>query len=344
MLDFPLINLDGISSFNYAGLALSQSMRTPGLVCPAVCKRLRNPLIRLLVAELTYVNIHSRVTEQSGEFHDDGKNANYPCKDGNNGYDEIYLKETKIKQKKCKAEDVDNSCSAVNENVQRCELLQNLHETDKYPKDKGKKRKRRSKDDRSHVSDEQCDMEQSRCEVVLEGIEHLVEEEKRDRKINKRKRNDELTKLGDISDSVTSVKRASDHIIRPEIPVRVSQENGIVSGIEMGINAETVQDNECLITKNTSTKRRRKRTRRHKETHKLEDKTKGEFTAGIMNPKKETPIRSVAAPRTHIRFSDCYGDVNIDTVNDKVDTIAPQTECEHTYTLHVNGEIGRAHV
>lgn len=249
----------------------------------------------------------------------------------------------KIKKKKCNASgDVDDSCSAVNKSVQRCELLQNLYESDKYPKDKGKKRKRKSKDNRSHVSGELCSMEQSGCEVVMEDIQHLVqeEEERMDRKICRRKGNDEDELDDGVSDSVTNVKRTSEHIItRPDIPVRESQENS-VSNLEIGINAETVQDNECLMTRDTGTKSRRKRTRRHKKNHKLEDrKMEREFSAGIVNPKRETFIHSVAAPRTHIRFSDKNGDVNIDIGNDKVETdrITSQTECEHACTSHVSG-------
>lgn len=301
-------------------------------------------LLRLLAVELTYVTVDSRVTERSWEFHVDRENANDSCKDDNNGYNQIYLKEKKIKKKKCDISgDIDDNCSAVNKSVQRCEPLQNLYENDKYPKDKGKKRKRKSKDNRSDVSGGSCSMEQSRCEVVLEDIQHLVqEEEERDRERCRRKGNDE-DKLGDgVSDSIMSVKKTSDHVItRPDIPVRESQDNSVVSNLKMGINAETVQDNECLITKDTGTKRRRKRTRQHKN-HKLEDdKAKREFPASIVNPKRETFIRSVAAPRTHIRFSDTNGDVNIDIVNDKVEThrITSQTEVEHTCTSHVSGEL-----
>lgn len=249
----------------------------------------------------------------------------------------------KIKKKKCStSRDVDDSCSAVNKSVQRCELLQNLCESDKYPKDEGKKRKRKSKDNRSHVSSELCSLEQSRCEVVIEDIQHLVQEEEEgmDRKICRRKGNDEDELDDGVSNSIMNVKRTSEHIItRPDIPVRESQENS-VSNLEMGINAESVQDNECLMTKDTGTKSRRKRTRRHKKNRKLEDrKMKRELSAGIVNPKKETFIRSVAAPRTHIRFSEKNGDVNIDIGNDKVETdcITSQTECEHTCTSNVSG-------
>jgi hypothetical protein len=342
VLDFYFINLDGINSCKCARVALSQSLRTRGVVCPAVvCK-----LLWLLAVELTYVIVDSRVTEQSGEFHD-RKNANDPCKNDDNGYNQVYSKEKKIRKKKCYVSgDVDDSCSAVNENVQGCDLLQNLYESDKYAKDKGKKRKRKQKsvDNRSHVSSETCVTEQSKCELVLEDSQHLVqEEEERDRKICRRKQNDE-DKLDDgVSDSVMSVKRKSEHVItRPDIPARESQENGVVSNIEIGVNAQTAQDNECLITKDTGTKSRRKRTRRHKKSHKLEDdKMKREFPASVVNPKRETPIRSVAAPRTHIRFSDTNGDMNVDVVNNKVEThrVASQTECENTCASHVSGEL-----
>ncbi|PNF22662.1 hypothetical protein B7P43_G07105 [Cryptotermes secundus] len=282
-----------------------------------------------------------KVTERSWDFHDDRENANAPCKEDNSDHNRIYLKEKIKKRKRNASGDVDDSCSAVNKSVHGCEPLQNLYESDKYPKDKDKKRKRKSKDNRSHVSSELCSMEQLRCEVVVEDIQHLVQEEEgMDRKICRRKQNGEDALNDDVSDPIMNVKRTSEHIItRPDIPVRESQENS-VSNLKMGINAETVQDNECLMTRETGTKSRRKRTRRHKKNHKLEDrKMKRESSADIVNPKRETFIRSVAAPRTHIRFSDKNGDVSIDVGNDKVETdrITSQTECEHTCTSHVSG-------
>lgn len=314
---------------------------------PCFVQKVEKPcLLQLFAVELTYVTVDSRVTEQSWEFHGDRENAKDPC-ENNNGYNQIYLKEKKIKKKKCDVSgDVDDSCSAVNKSVQRCELLQNLYESDKYPKDKDKKRKRKREVNGSHASGEPCSVEQSRCEVVLEDIQHLVQEEEeegKDRKTCRRKGNYE-DKLDDcVSDSIMSVKRTSECVItRPDIPVRENQENSVVSNLEMGMNIETVQGNEYLITKDTGTKSRRKRTRRHKNNHKLEDnKTKREFPASIVNPKRETLIRSVAAPRTHIRFSDTNGDMNIDIGNDKGEAhhITSQTECQRAGTSQVSGEL-----
>jgi hypothetical protein len=326
-----------------------------------VLRAVKPCLIWLLAAELTCA-VDSRVTKQSRQFRDDRTSADDPCKDDSNGYNEICSKDMKKKKKKCDVSGGADNSSAVNENVERNELQQNLYESDK-----GKKRK--SKGNRSDVSGEQA-----RCEVVLEHVHHQVGEEGRERKIRKRKINEEdknkigdsvsnsvmsimehvhhlvgeegrerkirkrksneedKNKIGDgVSDSVTSIKRISEYVTtRPDIPVRGS-----------GINTETAQDNEHLIAVDTSTKSQRKRTRRHKRKHDVgDDSVEREFPAVIVNPKRETPIRSVAAPRTHIRFSDSNGDTNVDAVNDKVEAcrVTSQTECERTDGGHVSSE------
>jgi hypothetical protein len=232
------------------------------------------------------------------------------------------LKDKKKKKKWDVSGGADNSLSAVNENVQRSELLMNVCESDEFPKDKGKKRKSKA----------------NRSSVVLEHAHHLVGEEGRERKIRKRKSNEEdENKIGDgVSDSVMSVKRTSEYVTtRPDIPVR-SEVNGVES-----IDTETVQVNEHLIAADTGTKSRRKRTRRHKKKHNVQDDdAKTEFPAVTANPKRETPIHSVAAPRTHIRFPDSNGDANVDTVNDEVEAchVTSHTECERTHADPVSSE------
>jgi hypothetical protein len=255
----------------------------------------------------------------------------------------MYLKDKKIRKKKCNISGgVDNSCTTVDEIVQMSKPLQNLYEGNKYPKDKGKKRK--SKGNGDNVLDKLCAVEQSRCEVGLEDVQNLVEEEGRERKMPKKEGNEEDNKVDDdIFYSIMNVNRTSEHVItRPDISARESQANGVMSSIKMDIITETIQDNEFSITKDTGAKHRRKRTRRHKKKHKVEDNNiRKDFQATFVEPRRETPIRSVAAPRTHIRFSDSNDNINIDTVKDKVETchIASQAESEHAYTSHVSSEL-----
>jgi hypothetical protein len=289
----------------------------------------------LLTAELTYVAVDSRVTKQSWQFHDDRKNADEACEDDDNVCNQIFLKEKKNKKKKYNISgDVDDSCRAVNENVERKELLQNMCESDECLRDKSKKRN--SKGKRSSMSGESCALEQSSREVVSEDVRH--EGEGRDRKIRKRKINEENEKLDDVSDSIMSAKRRSENVTtRADIPSRDNQVNGIVSSIRVDINTETIQGNANLITEDMGTKNRRKRTRRHKKKHNVEDDSvKRESPATVVNPKRDTLVHNVVAPRSHIRFSDW----NADTVNDKVETchITSQTECERTRAGLVSSE------
>lgn len=258
--------------------------------------------------------------EQNKECYNNKEDVDCRHKDGDSDYDQIYLKGHKIKKrKKHISGDVnDSSCNTVKDKVQKCETLPvNLEECAEYSKHKGKKRRKKNDDNRSCMSGEQYITEASKCEELLDGVQHLVEE-RRQRKMDKKEGNDRYVKLDDISSPVVCVTRTSEQVsVEPETPVRESQDNGILGSIEMGICA----DNESSLMKDTSTKRRRKRTRRHRKIHEPEqNETKGKLPASAENRGRGTFIQSVPAARTHIRFADWDGDMKTgSTVNDKVE-------------------------
>jgi hypothetical protein len=286
--------------------------------------------------------LFSRVVEQNKECCTDKEDDNCPCKDGDSGYNHIYLKEHKTKKKKYISGDVnDNSSNTEKESVWKCETLPvSLDKCTEYPKPKGKKRKKKSEDDRSCMSDEQYVTEKSKCKELLDGVQDLEEQE--NERINNKKENYGDTKSGgDIYNSVMTVTETSEQL-RSEIAMRESLENGITSSIEMGLCAETVQDNGSSQMKEISIKRHRKRIRQRKKNHGPEhNKTVGKFPASLVNPKREALIQNIAAPRTHIRFSDWDVDVNTDSLVDtKVETCdMSQMESKDAFTSHVSVQL-----
>lgn len=282
----------------------------------------------------------SRVVDQKRERDNEKNDVNCLCKNGDSGCDQICMKESKSKKKKRhNSDDMIVSCDTVNDDVQTCEALpKSLNESAECTKQKGKKRKKKGEDNVGCLSDEQYVKKKSRCVELLDGVQHALEE-KESRRRHGKNGNDVAVKLeSDMSGSVT---RGSDCVNTG--PGSDSLEGGVLSSIGAGSCAETVQDNGSLLTKDVKTKRRRKRTRRHKKDNASElRKTTESFSAGVTNSKIDTFIRSVAAPRTHIRFSDWNGDVNTETtVNSQVETYKcmPQMEIEPTCTSPVNVEI-----
>jgi len=277
---------------------------------------------------------------------DNEKNdVNCLCKNGDNGHDQICMKESKPKKKKHHISgDMIGSCDTVNEDVQTCGVLPNsLNESAECAKQKVKKRKKKVEDNVGCLPDEWYVTEEQWCDEGLwdNGVQHTLEEKGSKRRHGKNGNDVDMKLESDISGSVTSVIRGSECVSTG--PRNDRLEGGVLSSIGTGSSAETVQDNGNLLTKDTNTKRRRKRTRRHKKDNASEcSKTTGSFSASVTNPKIDTFIRSVAAPRTHIRFSDWDGDVStVTTVNPQVETYKcmPEMEFEPTCTSPVNVEV-----
>lgn len=277
-----------------------------------------------------------RVVEQNSVCNSEKNDVTCLCKNGDSGHDQICMQESKSKKKKCHISgDMNSNGDTVNEDVQTCEVLpKNLNESAEYTK--GKKRKKKG-DNMSCLSEEQYVTEKSWCEELSNGVQHTVE-----KKGSKRRRGRNGTEIdmrveSDISGCVMSIATGSECVKTG--PGSDSPVDGAASSIERGLHAETVQDNESLLTKDANTKRHRKRTRRHKKDRASEHSKRTEsFSAGVTNAKQETFIRSIATPRTHIRFSDWDGDVNTETtVNAQVEThnVMSQMEFEPTCTSPV---------
>jgi hypothetical protein len=281
----------------------------------------------------------SRVVEQKSVCDNEKNDGNYLCKNGDSGHDRICMKESKSKKKKRHISvDLIDGCNAVNEDVQACELLpKSLNDSAECTKQKVKKRKKKGEDNVGCLSDEQYVTEKSQSEELWDGVQHaLVEKETKKR--HEMNGNDVDMKLeSDISGSITRGSECAN-----TGPGNDSVEGGVLNSIGTGSSAETVQDNGSLLTKDANAKRRRKRTRRHKKGHASEhSKTTENLSANITDPKIDTFIRSVAAPRTHIRFSDWDGDVSTETtVNAQVETYKclPVLEFEPASST-VNGEV-----
>jgi len=269
---------------------------------------------------------------------DNEKNdVNFLCKNGDSGHDQICMKESKPKKKKRHISgDMIGSCDTVNEDIQTCAVLPKiLNESAECTKQKVKKRKKKGEDNVGCLSGEQYVTEKSRCEELWDGVQHALEEKESKRRNGKNGNDVDMKLESDISGSVT---RGSEFVNTG--PGSESLVVGVLSSIGTGSSAETVQDNGSLLTKGASTKRRRKRTRRQKK-HNASEPSK--ITESVTNPKIDTFIRSVAAPRTHIRFSDSDDDVSTETtVNAQVDTYKclPEMEFEPTCTSPVNVEVG----
>lgn len=256
----------------------------------------------------------SRVVEQNKECYNNKEDVN--CRHEDEDIDrQIYMKGHKAKKKKRKriSGDVnDINCSAVKGKVQKSETLPvNLEECAEYSEQKGKKRRKETHSNKRCMSDEQCVTEESKCEELSDGFRRSVEE-RRERKPDKREGNNVYVKSDDIPSSVASVTRASEQVtVGPKTPETGSRENG---SIEIGVCADAIPDNENSPTKDGGTKRRRKRTRRHKKDREPEqNETKGKLPVSVEDHRRGTFIQSVTAARTHIRFSD------FDEGNDKVE-------------------------
>jgi hypothetical protein len=272
----------------------------------------------------------SRVVEQNKECSKNKEDVNFQHKDGDSDNEQTYLKEhkTKRRRKHISGDINDGSCDTVKDKVQKCETLPiSMEECAEYSKNRSKKRKKKCEDNSSCMLDEQYVMEESEREELLDGAQHLVEEQ-REWKMGKKKGNDGYVKVDDISGSTVSVTRALEEVkMGPETTVRGNQENGILDSIKMDVLADTVPDNESSLMMDTSTKRPRRRTRRSKKKHKLEqNETKRELTANVGNCRKGTFIQSIAAACTHIRFADQDGGMNANSALN--DTVEAKVECE----------------
>jgi hypothetical protein len=276
--------------------------------------------------------------EQNNECDNEKNDVNYFCVNGDSGCDQMYMKKNKSKKGKHHVPgDTNSGCDTVNEDVQICEVLpKNLNEYAEYTKQKGKKRKKKGEDNVSCLSDEQHLAKKSQCEELLEGVQCALAEESKRR--HGKNGNDVDVKLDVISSCVTRGSECANTGSGSD-----SLEAGVVSSIATGCHAETVQRNESLVTEDTNTKRRRKRTRRHRKSCASEhSKTTESSQASVTNPKRETFIQSVAAPRTHIRFSDWDGDVSTENeVNDPFETynVTSQMEFKPACTSPVNVEV-----
>jgi hypothetical protein len=285
----------------------------------------------------------SRVVEQNRVCDNEKNDVTCICKNGDSGHDQICMKESKsMKKKRHISGDMNSNCDAVNEDVQTREVLpNNPNESAEYTKQKGKKRKKKGEDNVSCLSDELYVTEKSRYEEMLNGVQHTFEKKESKRRRGRNGNDVDMRLESDISSRATSVATGS--VCVKTGPGSDSLVDGVTSSIETGSHAETVQDNESLLTTDANIKRRRKRTRRHKKDSASEcSKTTESFAASVTNPKRETFIRNVAAPRTHIRFSDWDGDVNTETaVNAQVETHdgKSQMEFEPTCTSPVNVEV-----
>ena len=285
----------------------------------------------------------SRVMEQKRVCDNEKNDVNCLCKNGDSGHDQICMKESKPKKKKRHISgDMIGSCDTVNEDVQTCGVLpKSLNEDAECTKQKVKKRKKKGEDNVGCLSDERYVTIKSQCEELWDGVQPALEEKDSKRRYGRNGNDVDMKLESDISGSVTSVTRGSECVNTR--PGSDNLEGGVLSIIGTGSSAETVQDNGSLLTKDTNTKRRRKRTRRHKKDNASErSKTTGSFSASVTNPRTDTFIRSVAAPRTHIRFSDWDGDVSTEnTVNAQVETYKcmPEMEFEPTCTSPVNVEV-----
>ena len=283
----------------------------------------------------------SRVMEQKRVCDNEKNDVNCLYKNGDSGHDQICTKESKPKKKKRHISgDVISSCDPVNEEVQTCEVLpKSLNESAECTKQYIKKRKKKGEDNVGCLSDERSVTKKSQCEELWDGVQHALEEKESKRRHGKNGNDVDMKLESDISGSVT---RGSE-CVNTGPAGSDSLEAHVLSRIGTGSSAETVQDNGSLLTKDTNTKRRRKRTRRHKKDHASECSTTTEsFSASVTTPKIDTFIRSVAAPRTHIRFSDWDGDVSTETtVNAQVETYkcVPEMEFEPTCTSPVSVEV-----
>jgi len=282
----------------------------------------------------------SRVMEQNRVCDNENNDVNCLCKNGESGHDQICMKDSKPKKKKRHISgDMIGSCDTVNEDIQTCEVLRkSLYERAECTKQKVKKRKKKGEDNVGCLSDERYVTKKSQCEELWDGVQHALEDKESKRRHGKNGNDVDMKLENDISGSVT---RGSECVTTG--PGSDCLEGGVLSSIGTGSNAETVQDNGSLLTKDANTKRRRKRTRRRKKDHASErSKTTESFSASVTNPKIDTSIRSVAAPRTHIRFSDWDGDVSTETtLNAQVETYKcmPEMEFEPTCTSPVNVEV-----
>ena len=272
---------------------------------------------------------------------DNEKNdVNCLCKNGDSGHDQICMKESKPKKKKRHLSgDMIGSCDTVNEDVQTCGVLpKTLNESAECTEQKFKKKRKKGKDNVVCLSDEPYVTEKSQCEELWDGVQHALEEKDSKRRHGKNGNDVDMKLESDFSGSVT---KGSECVNTG--PGSDSVEGGGLSSIGTGSSAEIVQDNGSLLTKDANTKRRRKRTRRHKKDNASEcSKTTESFSASVTNPKTDTLIHSVAAPRTHIRFSDWDGDVSTGaTVNAQVEThkCMPEMEFEPTCTSPVSVEV-----
>lgn len=278
----------------------------------------------------------SRVMEQKSVCDNEKNYGNCLYKNEDSGHDQICTKESEPKKKKRHISgDMIGGCDTVNEEVQTCKVLpKSLNESGECTKQNIKKRKKKGEDNVGCLSDERSVTKKSLCEELWDGVQHALEEKQSKRRHGKNGNDVDVKLESDISGSVT---RGSECInTRPA--GSDSLEARVLSSIGTGSSAETVQDNGSLLTKDTNTKRRRKRTRRHKKDHASECSTTTEsFSASVTTPKIDTFIRSVAAPCTHIRFSDWDDDVSTETtVNAQVETYkcVPEMEFEPTCTTN----------
>jgi len=282
----------------------------------------------------------SRVVGQKRVCDNEKNDVNCLCKNGDSGLDQICMKESKPKKKKRHISgNMIGSCDTVNGDVQTCAVLpKSLNESVECTKQKVKKRKKRGEDNVGGLSDEQYVTEKSHCEELWDGVQHALKEKESKRRHGKNGNDVDMKLESDISGSVTSAARGSECVNTG--PRSDSLEGGVLSSIGTGSNAETVQDNGSLLTKDADTKRRRKRTRRHK---KLNASECTKITESVTNPKIDSFVRSVAAPRTHIRFPDWDGDVSTETtINAQAETYKcmPEMEFEPTCASPVNVEVG----